>query len=194
MKFHLYVLIHDGDPQRVHFLLALGRNGDGWYRVEPGCGIKHVLRNYNYDDYVTDTAKIIHDWNLDPTLDPKIKTAYLLETLGGHQEIPVTLGYSPSLTFTVIIPDSKMLPAVDSSTQKAGWLLEFNSDSDDAKYSFYTNVYSKADVKPSELFDGHWHSIVKMTFQTSFTQYDDASGWRGTHSTSMTLAWNLKAG
>ena len=194
MKFHLYALIHDGDPQHISLLLAPGRNGDGWYRIEPGYGIKHILGNYNYEDYVTDKAKIIHDWNLDPSLDPEIEATYPLERVGGHQEIPVHLGYPPSITFNVVIPDSKILPAVDSSTQQAGWLLVFNSDSEDAKYSFYTNVYSTAKVKQSTLLDSHWHSIIKVTFQASFVQYGDALGWWGTHTASMTLTWNLKVG
>jgi len=191
MKFHLYALLHDGDPQHISLLLAPGKNGDGWYRIEPGYWIRHVLGNSNYGDYITDMAKIIHDWNLDPALNPEIDTAYIPTTTKGHREIQIPLGYPPSLNFTITIPDSKMLPAVASSTQKAGWLLEFNSNSDDAKYSFSTNVYSTAKVKQSALLDGHWHEIVRVNFEAVFIKQDD---YKHTYRASMTLTWNLKVG
>ncbi|WP_297523164.1 hypothetical protein [Thermococcus sp.] len=191
MKFHLYALIHDGDPQHVSFLLAPGKNGDGWYKIEPGYEIKNILGNNNYGDYITDTAKIIHDWNLDPAFEPEIETAEPLEILGGHRDITISIGYPPSLSFTVTIPDSYMFPAEDSSTQKAGWLLEFNTYSGDAMYAFYTNVYSTAKVKQSALLDGHWHKIVKVNFEAVFIKQDD---YEHTHEAIMTLTWNLKVG
>ena len=193
MKFHLYALIHDGDPQHVSFLLAPGKDtySGGRYEIDPGYGNRYVVGNNNYGDYVTDTAKIIHDWNLDPALEPEIDTAYIPGNMRGHREIQVTLGYPPSLSFTVTIPDSYMFPAVDRSTQKAGWLLEFNTYSGDAMYAFYTNVYSTAKVKQSVILDGTWHPVVRVQFWASFIKQGD---YEHTHKAMMTLTWNLKVG
>ena len=191
MKFHLYALIHDGDPEHVSFLLAPGKDtySGGRYEIDPGYGARHILGNNNYSDCVTDTAKIIHDWNLDPSLDPEIDTAYIPGNMGGHREIQIQLGYPPSITFKVVIPDSEMLPAVDRSTQKAGWLLVFNTHSRDAMYTFHTNVYSTAKVKQSKLLDGQWHKIVRVNFEAVFIKQDDH---RRAYRASMTLTWNLK--
>jgi len=190
MNFHLYALMHDGDPQHVSFLLAPGKNDDGVYEIDPGYG-QMVTGISGYGNYVTSSAEIIHDWNLDPGLDPHIETAEPLETLEGHRDVTISIGYPTSLSFTVTIPDSYMLPAVARSTQKAAWLLEFSSSSKDAMYSFKTNVASQANVKQSVLLDGDWHSVVRIQFWAVFIKPGD---YEHTHRASMTLTWNLKVG
>ncbi len=192
MRFHLYIMFHDGDPQWDYFLLAPGRDGDGKYEIDPGYGQK-AMGISNYGDYVTFSAMILHDWNLDPALDPHIETAEPLEN-GENQkdrEVQITIGVQPSLTFTAVFPSSYMFPSVARSTQKAAWLLEFAGSAADSRYSFKTNVASWAKVKQSALRDGRWHPIVKAKFQANFIEKDE---YKQTHTGSEILTWYVKVG
>jgi len=192
MRFHLYIMFHDGDPQWDYFLLAPGKNGDGKYEIDPGYGQK-AMGISNYGDYVTFSAMILHDWNVDASLSPHIETAEPLEN-GENQkdrEVQITIGVQPSLTFTAVFPSSYMFPSVARSTQKAAWLLEFARGSADARYSFKTNVASWAKVKQSALRDGRWHPIVRAKFQANFIEKDE---YKQTHTGSETLTWYVKVG
>ena len=190
VKFYMYGLWNDNDPNREYFLVAPDKSGEGRYETDPGYGLREVGENENYEYYVTKSAKIIHNWNLEHNLDPKLGKTDPVESLGGHSTIQVTIGYPPAVTFTVTIPDSKMLPAIDRYTKKATWLLKFNTDSDDAKYSFKTNVASEGSVSQNVLHNGQWHAIVNVKFQAMFQYYSD---WNP-HKTWGGVTWYVKVG
>ena len=132
---------------------------------------------------------------MDSSLDPKLMIADPVLTHNGHTTVQVTIGYpTPAVTFTSTIPDYKMLPAIDRSTQVATWLLKFNTDSDDAKYSFKTDVASEASVSQTVLHNGQWHSIVNVKFQATFVQAGDVLGWWGDHTTWGAVTFYVKVG
>ncbi|BAD85497.1 hypothetical protein TK1308 [Thermococcus kodakarensis KOD1] len=206
-KFYAYGLWNDDDPSREYFLVAPDENGEGRYEIDPGYGLLEVEGNKNYKRYVADSSKIIHNWNLEPNLDPQLDRADPVGSLGGHTTTQVTVGYPPAVTFTVTIPDSKILPAVDRSTETATWLLDFNMYSEDAKYSFKTNVASEGHVNENALHDGQWHAIVNVKFQATFKYYDVGGGtysysgphieWSSTpykHDTWGAVTWYVKVG
>ncbi|WP_457741913.1 hypothetical protein [Thermococcus sp.] len=146
---YVYGLKNDNDPNWEYFLVAPPKNApdEGRYEIDPGYGLRGVEGNTNYKDYVTESAKIIHNWNMDPSLNPKLKIADPILHKNGHTSLQITIGYPvPAVTFTSTIPNYEMLPAVDRSTQIATWLLKFDTDSLDAKYSFGTNVASEGYV------------------------------------------------
>ncbi|WP_457750898.1 hypothetical protein [Thermococcus sp.] len=182
----VYGLEDDNDPNLEYFLVAPPKNApeEGRYEIDPGYGLREVEGNTNYKDYVTESAKIIHDWNMDSSLNPKLKIADPILHKNGHTTVQVTFGYPvPAVTFTSTIPNYEMLPAVDRSTQIATWLLKFDTDSSDAKYSFGTNVASEGYVSQSVLHNGQWHAIVNVKFQATFIQAGDILGWWGDHTT-----------
>jgi len=183
-RTYFYQLMNDNDPNRDYFLVASGPNGEGVYEVDPGYGLFYN-GNKNYDIYHTDTAKIINKWGLDTTIDPLLEVIKPVNTIYGHTSKTVTIGYSPYISFTTTIPDSKMMPVADRSTQVATWTLDFNSDSNDAKYTFGTMVSSEGSVSQMKFHDGKWHDIVDITIWARFRKhwwyhYDVTAGvkWR----------------
>ncbi|WP_297534525.1 hypothetical protein, partial [Thermococcus sp.] len=194
---YVYGLKDDNDPNWEYFMVAPPKNApeEGRYEIDPGYGLREVEGNTNYKDYVTESAKIIHNWNLDPSLNPKLKIADPILHKNGHTTVQITFGYPvPAVTFTSTIPNYEMLPAVDRSTQIATWLLKFDTDSLDAKYSFGTNVASEGYVSQSVLHNGQWHAIVNVKFQATFVQAGDVLGWWGDHTTWGAVTFYVKVG
>ncbi|WP_297068698.1 hypothetical protein [Thermococcus sp.] len=167
-RFYMYGLWNDGDPNWETFLAG---PGDGAvYRIDPGYGLRES-GNGNYGYFVTYQAKIIHDWNLDSKLNPHLEIVKPVIEDGmfkGHSQVSVTISGTPSLTFTTTIPDYEMDPVADMDLQRAVWLMKFNTNSRDAKYSFGTMVASSAKVKEAVLHDGNWHKIVYVSMWTKF--------------------------
>ena len=193
----VYGLKDDNDPSKEYFLVAPPKNApnEGRYEVDPGYGLRKVEGNTNYKDYVTESAKIIHNWNMDSSLDPELMIADPVMHQNGHTIVQVTFGYPiPAVTFTSTIPNFEMLPAVDRSTQIATWLLKFDTNSLDAKYSFKTDVASEASVSQSVLHNGQWHAIVNVKFQATFIQVGDVLGWWGSHTTWGAVTFYVKVG
>jgi len=185
-RTYFYELINSNDPNRVYFLVASGPNGEGIYEVDPGYGLWDN-GNRNYDTYHTDTAKIINKWGLDKSIDPLLEIIKPINTLYGHSTTTRTIGYSPYISFTVTIPDSKMVPIADRSTQTSTWVLQFNSDSNDAKYSFGTMTASEGSVDKAKFHDGNWHDIVDITIWARFRKH-----WWYHYDVSASVKWSLK--
>ena len=185
-RTYFYSLENDNDPQRDYFLVASGPNGEGVYEIDPGYGLWHN-GNYKYDTYHTDTAKIINRWGLDSSIDPLLEVVKPFNTIYGHTSETVQIGYSPFISFTLTVPDSKIIPVPDRSTQVATWILEFNSDSDDAKFTFGTMVASEGSVSQSKFHDGNWHDIVDITLWARFRKH-----WYYHYDVQAGVKWSLK--
>ncbi len=193
----VYGLKDDNNPNREYFLVAPPKSApaEGRYEIDPGYGLKEVEGNTNYGDYVTYSAKIIHNWNIDPSLNPELMIADPVRHQNGHTTVQITFGYPiPAVTFTSTIPNFEMLPAVDRSTQIATWLLKFDTNSLDAKYSFKTDVASETSVSQSVLHNGQWHAIVNVKFQAAFREAGDVLDLWGTHTTWGAVTFYVKVG
>ncbi|MBP1910866.1 hypothetical protein [Thermococcus stetteri] len=185
-RTYFYQLENDNDPQRNYFLAASGPNGEGVYEIDPGYGLWYN-GNHKYDTYHTDTAKIINKWGLDSSIDPLLEVIKPVNTIYGHTTTTVTIGYSPFISFTVTVPDSKMTPVADRSTQTATWILDFDSDSNDAKFTFGTMVASEGSVGQAEFHDGNWHDIVDITLWARFRKH-----WYYHYDVQAGVKWSLK--
>ena len=185
-RTYFYHLENDNDPQRDYFLVASGPNGEGVYEIDPGYGLWYN-GNYRYDTYHTDTAKIINKWGLDSSIYPHLEVVKPFNTLYGHTSKTVQIGYSPFISFTVTVPDSKIIPVPDRSTQVATWILDFDSDSNDAKFTFGTMVASEGSVSQSRFHDGNWHDIVDITLWSRFRKH-----WYYHYDVQAGVKWSLK--
>ncbi len=197
--FHVYSLWNDNDPNWEYFLVAPGKDEYGrglptdFYEIDPGYGLKVYRGDNDYGEYVTKSARILHEWDLESALNPKLISAAPINTdiNHGHETIQASIGYPVlALTFTSTIPDSQMHSAADRYHPGAAWVLEFNTHSNDARESFQTNVASEGSVSQSVLHNGQWHAIVNVQFKATF---QDPAGWI-VKDTSTGVTWYVKVG
>jgi len=200
MVYHVWGLWNDGNPNREWIAVA----GDGttgltnsYYQIEPGIELKDYFDDNNYEEFKTKEARISHKWDLDPSLKPTLG-AVNPTTIPGETTITTGVGAEgASISYTVVIPDEKMLSYTNGVNPGADWVLEFNPNADCAKTTFSTMVGSVASFDQKALHDGKWHRIVEVdfqvTFQKSYLEWNILSRTEE-HTASMGFTWLLKVG
>lgn len=168
VRVYYWGLGNDNDPNREYFMVAGDQYGSGaYYRSEPGYGLRQV--NPDYLPYRTWRGTIFHKWNLETGLSPNLHEIEPGTPLEGPATYQFFIGYKGvTIPIYVLVPSYGMYAIADSSQELVKWVIDFDLESNSAKYTFQTRVSSVGSVSESTLKDGNWHKIVETDYEVKF--------------------------